>query len=55
MQSHGVVFKPVGDFADMLFAIGIIQVLARGKNFDGLGPAANKAIQQAGMKTFLYM
>ena len=34
-------FKPVGDFADVLLAVGVIEVLASGEDFDGLRSRAD--------------
>src|SRR5947208_16261623 len=31
--------KPVGEFANVLLAVGVVHVLARGEDFDGLGTA----------------
>jgi hypothetical protein len=39
----------------MLLAIGVVQVLSRGKNFNGLRPASHQSIQQAGMQPFLHI
>ena len=37
--------EPVGDFADVLLAVGVIEVLARGKDFDGLRAGADKFVE----------
>ena len=42
--------EPVGNFAHMLLAVGIVDVLARSKDLDRLRAAAHQPIQQAGMQ-----
>ena len=50
MQRNAAGAEPIRDFADMLFAIGVVNVLTRAKNLDGLGSAADQFIEQARVK-----
>ena len=47
--------EPVGNFADMLLAIGVIEVLAGGEDFDRLGSPLDQLVKQARMESFLYI
>jgi hypothetical protein len=47
--------EPFGDFADVLLAVGVIEVLARGEDFDGLGSGFDEIVEQARMQPFLYI
>ena len=42
--------EPVGDLADVLLAVGVVEMLAGGENLDRLRAAAHQAVQQAGMQ-----
>src|SRR5215813_12303178 len=35
----------------MLLAVGVVKVLTGREDFDGLGPAANESVEQAGVET----
>ena len=41
--------EPVGEFGDV-FAAGVVEVLARGKDLDRLCAGAGSELKQAGMK-----
>ena len=53
MQRDAAGFEPVRDFTDMLLAVGVVDVLARAEDLNGLGPAAYQLIEQAGMQPLL--
>src|SRR5260370_26793792 len=46
---------PVANFADMLLAIGVVEVLACGEDFDRLGSRLDELVEQARMEPFLYI
>src|SRR6266699_435682 len=50
MQRHAAGTEPIGDLTDVLFTVGIVEMLSRGKNFNRLRAAAHQAIKQPGMK-----
>ena len=47
--------EPVGNFADMLLAIGVVEVLAGGEDFDRLGSRLDELVEQARMEPFLHI
>ena len=47
--------EPVGNFADVLLAIGVVEVLAGSKDFDGLGSGLDELVEQARMEPFFYI
>src|SRR5581483_3655593 len=53
IQRNATAFEPIGDLTQVLLAVGVVQMLARGKNFDGLRSSAYQVVQQAGVKAFL--
>ena len=44
--------EPVGNFTDMLLAVGVVEVLAGGEDFDGLGSRLDQFVEQARMEAF---
>src|SRR6202021_3399834 len=46
--------KPVGNLFDVSLAVGIVDMLARGKNLDRLHPAARQSVENAGMQPLFY-
>src|SRR5450432_2932187 len=55
VERHAAGTEPIGDFLHMLFAIGVVKMLAGGENFDRLRAAAYQAVQQAGMQSLFYV
>ena len=55
MQRNAAGSEPVGNFAHMLLAVGVIQMLARAKNLDGLRAAAHQFVQQARMQPLFHV
>ena len=55
IQRNAGGFEPVGNFANVLFAVGIVEVLPSGENLDRLGSCLDKFIEQARMKPFLHV
>jgi hypothetical protein len=53
MEWNSAATKPLCDFLHVGLAVGVIEVLARGKNLDGLHATAHKSVQNTGMKPFL--
>src|SRR4029077_17210827 len=53
MQRYSAGTEPVRDFTECLLAVGVVEVLARAKDFNGLGPAADQLIEQARMQPLL--
>ena len=47
--------EPVGDFANMLLAIGVVEVLAGGEDFDRLGSGLDEFVEQARMEPLFYI
>jgi hypothetical protein len=57
---HGVkgdaaALKPVRDFAHMLFAVGVVDVLACGKQFNRLRPTPDQSVQQARVQALFHI
>jgi hypothetical protein len=50
MKRNATGAEPVGNFADVLFAVRVIQVLPRAENLDGLRAAAYQLVEQARMQ-----
>ena len=46
-QLRSAVAEPVADLTHMLLAVGVVEVVPRGMNFDGLRAASHKLVQQA--------
>ena len=44
VQRNASGLEPVGDFADMLLAIAVVEMLARGEDFDGLCSSFNEFV-----------
>ena len=55
VQRNAAGVEPVGNFAHVLLAVGIVEMLARGKNFDGLRAAAHQSVQQAGVQPLFHV
>ena len=55
VQRNACGFEPVRDFANVLLAVGVVEMLARGKNLDRLGSRFHQLIEQAGMQPFLHI
>src|SRR5579864_1706940 len=55
MQWNTAGAEPIGDFANVLFAVGVVQVLPRPENLNRLGPTLDQFIQQAGMQPLFYI
>src|SRR5208282_1829967 len=47
--------EPIGDFAHMLLAVGVVEMLAGSEDFDRLGPGLDELVEQARMEPFLYV
>jgi len=54
MQRNPAAIEPFGDFLDVLLAVGIIDMLPRGKDFDRLHSAAGQSIQNARMQPLFH-
>src|SRR4051794_32699160 len=55
IQWNAAAFKPVGDFAYVLLAVGVIDVLTGSENFDRLCASPVQAIENARMQAFFDM
>ena len=55
MQRHAAGAEPIGEFADMLFAVGVIHVLPRAEYFNRLRSPADQFIEQAGMQPLFHV
>src|SRR5450432_4451978 len=55
VQGNASGFEPVGNFADVLLAVGVVEMLARGKNLNQLGSRLDQLIEQARMEPFFYI
>ncbi len=55
VQGNAVRLEPVGDFTDVLFAIGVVEVLPGGEDFDRLRSGFYELIEQARMEPFLHI
>jgi hypothetical protein len=55
IQRNAGGLEPVGNFADMLLAVGVVEVLAGGEDFDRLGSRFDQLVEQARMEPFLYI
>jgi len=48
VQRNAARMEPFRDFAHVLLAISVVEVLARRENLDGLRSRANEFVEQAG-------
>src|SRR5579862_4542251 len=55
MQRNAAIAKPFGDLPDVLLAVGVVDVLAGGKNLNRLGAATRESVEQAGMQPLLHI
>src|SRR5690242_18171343 len=51
IQRHAAGTEPIGNLTHVLFAVGIVEMLACRKNFNRPSAAAHQAVQQARMET----
>ena len=54
VERNAAAAEPVGNFLDVLLAVGIVDVLARGENLDRLHSAARQPVQNAGMQPLFH-
>jgi hypothetical protein len=47
--------EPLRNLAHVLLAVGVVKMLARSEDFDGLRAAAYKAVKQSGMQPLLHV
>src|ERR1017187_2865575 len=59
-RMHGVEWnaggaEPFSNFTNVLLAVGVVEVLAGGEDFDGLGSRLDEFVEQARMQSFLHI
>jgi hypothetical protein len=55
IQRNAGGLEPVGNFADVLLAIGVVEMLAGGEDFDRLRSRLDEFVEQARMEPFLHI